>query len=132
VGCARGPINLRDPHTGGLRYSQADPKIPGGAVSIEDAVWMHSLLRSGQRVRVHLAMEAHMEPDADSADVIGEIVGREKHNEIVAVGGHLDSWDVLLRKIDAAKVMPGEGEADIEPLTRDSWPSFKALRGAER
>jgi hypothetical protein len=39
---------------------------------------------------------------------------------------------VLLKKIDAAKVMPGEGEADIEPLMRDSWPSFKALRGAER
>ncbi len=88
------PRSLRDPHTGALQYSQSDPKIPAAAVSVEDAIWMHSLVRSGQRVRVHLAMEAHMEPDADSADVMGEIVGRERPEEIVAVGGHLDSWDV--------------------------------------
>ena len=88
------PRSLRDPHTGGLQYAQADPKIPAAAVSVEDAIWLHSLVRSGQRVRVHLAMEAHMEPDADSADVMGEIVGREKPEEVVAVGGHLDSWDV--------------------------------------
>ena len=88
------PRSLRDPHTGALQYAQADPKIPAAAVSVEDASWLHSLVRSGQRVRVHLAMEAHMEPEADSADVMGEIVGREKPEEIVAVGGHLDSWDV--------------------------------------
>jgi Zn-dependent M28 family amino/carboxypeptidase len=39
-------------------------------------------------------MEAHSEPDADSADVMGEILGREKPDEIVVIGGHLDSWDV--------------------------------------
>jgi carboxypeptidase Q len=39
-------------------------------------------------------MEAHMEPDAPSANVIGEIRGRERPDEIVVVGGHLDSWDV--------------------------------------
>ncbi len=88
------PRSLRDPHTGALQYAQADPKIPAAAVSVEDAIWLHSLVRSGQRVRVRLAMEAHMEPDADSADVMGEIVGREKPEEVVAVGGHLDSWDV--------------------------------------
>jgi len=88
------PRSLRDPHTGALQYSQADPKIPGAAVSVEDAVWIHSLVRSGRRVRVRLMMEGHMEPDADSADVIGEIVGRETPEEIVAIGGHLDSWDV--------------------------------------
>jgi hypothetical protein len=88
------PRSLRDPHTGALQYSQRDPKIPAAAVSVEDAVWIHHLVRSGQRVRVHLAMEARAEPDADSADVMGEIVGREKPDEVVAVGGHLDSWDV--------------------------------------
>lgn len=88
------PRSLRDPHTGALQYSRTDPKIPAAAVSVEDAIWMHDLVRSGQRVRVHLAMEAQMEADADSADVVGEIVGREKPEEIVAVGGHLDSWDV--------------------------------------
>jgi carboxypeptidase Q len=88
------PRSLRDPHTGSLRYSDADPQIPAAAVSVEDAIWIHRLVQSGQRVRVHLEMEAHFDPDASSADVMGEIVGREKPDEVVVMGGHLDSWDV--------------------------------------
>jgi carboxypeptidase Q len=88
------PRSLRDPHTGAMAYSNSDPKIPTAAVSVEDAMWIHGLTRAGQRVRVRLTMEAHTEPDADSADVMGEIVGREKPEEIVVIGGHIDSWDV--------------------------------------
>lgn len=88
------PRSLRDPHTGRTVYADTDPKIPTAAVSVEDAEYLHRLARSGQRVRVHLEMEAHSEPDADSSDVMGEIVGREKPDEIVVMGGHLDSWDV--------------------------------------
>lgn len=88
------PLSLRDPHTGAMRYTDADPRIPTAAVSVEDAEYLHRLAESGQRVRVHLEMEAHSEPDADSADVMGEIVGREKPDEIIDIGGHLDSWDV--------------------------------------
>jgi len=88
------PRSLRDPHTGAMQYAAADPKIPTAAVSVEDAMWIHGLARAGERVRVHLAMEAHAEPDADSADVMGEIVGREKPDEVVVIGGHIDSWDV--------------------------------------
>jgi Zn-dependent M28 family amino/carboxypeptidase len=88
------PRSLRDPHTGAMAYSDRDPKIPTAAVSVEDAMWIHGLARTGQHVRVHLSMEAHTEPDADSADVIGEIVGRDKPDEVVVMGGHIDSWDV--------------------------------------
>lgn len=88
------PRSLRDPHTGALGYSANEPRIPAAALSVEDAVWLHHLARSGEKVRVHLEMEAHSEPDADSADVMGEIVGSEKPDEVVAIGGHLDSWDV--------------------------------------
>jgi hypothetical protein len=88
------PRSLRDPHTGAMNYTDADPKIPTAAVSVEDAMWIHGLTRAGQRVRVRLNMEAHTEPDADSADVMGEIVGTQKPNEIVVIGGHIDSWDV--------------------------------------
>lgn len=88
------PRSLRDPHTGGLGYSDADPKIPAAAVSVEDAIWIHNLAASGQRVRVHLQMEAHFDADADSADVMGEITGSTKPDEVVVIGGHLDSWDV--------------------------------------
>src|SRR5207302_10626460 len=48
----------------------------------------------GARVGVRLMMEAHFEADAESANVVGEIRGREKPDEIVVVSGHLDSWDV--------------------------------------
>ena len=88
------PRSLRDPHTGALGYLPADPKIPAAAVSVEDAIWIHHLTQSGQRVRVHLAMEAHFEPEANSADVMGEITGREFPDQVVALGGHIDSWDV--------------------------------------
>jgi hypothetical protein len=88
------PRSLRDPHTGAMAYSASDPKIPAAAVSVEDAMWIHALVRAGQRVRIRLNMEARMEPDADSADVMGEIAGREKPDEVVVIGGHIDSWDV--------------------------------------
>jgi carboxypeptidase Q len=88
------PRSLRDPHTGSLRYVDTDPKIPAAAVSVEDAIWIHHLIQSGQRVRIHLEMEAHFDPDASSADVMGEIAGRERPDEIVVMGGHIDSWDV--------------------------------------
>jgi carboxypeptidase Q len=88
------PRSLRDPHTGAMQYTATDPKIPAAAVAVEDAIWLHSLIRSGQTVRVHLAMEAHNMSEPDSADVMGEIVGREKPDEVVVIGGHIDSWDV--------------------------------------
>ncbi len=88
------PRSLRDPHTGAMNYSAQDPKIPTAAISVEDAMWLHGLAKAGEKVRVHLEMEAHTEPDADSADVMGEIRGRELPDEVVVMGGHLDSWDV--------------------------------------
>jgi Zn-dependent M28 family amino/carboxypeptidase len=52
------------------------------------------LTDEGGTVRVRLKMEAHETVETDSANVIGEISGREKPEEIVVIGGHLDSWDV--------------------------------------
>ncbi len=88
------PVSLQSPHTGALEYSDADPKIPAAAVTIEDATMIQRLTDAGNSVTVHLEMEARMLPDADSANVIGEIPGREKPEEVVVIGGHIDSWDV--------------------------------------
>jgi carboxypeptidase Q len=88
------PRSLRDPHTGAMNYAEADQRIPAAAISVEDAIYIHKLAQSGTRVRVHLQMESHFEAEADSADVVGDIVGREKPDEVVVIGGHLDSWDV--------------------------------------
>ncbi|HEY7292166.1 MAG TPA: M20/M25/M40 family metallo-hydrolase [Vicinamibacterales bacterium] len=89
-----GPAGLRTPHTGALQYAADSPKIPAAAISTEDADRLQRMAGRGARIVVRLKMEAHMEPDATSANVIGELRGREKPDEIVVVSGHLDSWDV--------------------------------------
>jgi carboxypeptidase Q len=90
-----GPVSLRTPHTGAMApYVDSIPRIPAAAVTIEDATMMRRLLARGQRVRVRLEMAADTLPDALSHNVIGELRGRERPDEVVVVGGHIDSWDV--------------------------------------
>lgn len=91
---AVGPVGLRTPHTGSVTYGQDTPAIPAAAIAAEDANRLARLSARGQRVRVRLRMDGRFESDAESANVVGEIRGREKPDEIVLVGGHLDSWDV--------------------------------------
>jgi Zn-dependent M28 family amino/carboxypeptidase len=86
--------SLRTPHTGAMRYEEKVPQIPAAAVSIEDAELIARLAAAGETVKVRLTMGARMLPDAESANVIAELVGREKPEEIVVIGAHLDSWDV--------------------------------------
>jgi carboxypeptidase Q len=91
---AVGPMGLRTPHTGNMSYGEAAAKIPTAAIAAEDANRIQRLADRGMRVRVRLRMEAHLESDVASANVLAEIVGRERPNEIVLVGCHFDSWDV--------------------------------------
>jgi carboxypeptidase Q len=95
-----GPNGLRTPHTGALTYSSDAPKIPAAAIAAEDADRLQRIADRGARIVVRLKMEAHFEPDVASANVIGEIRGRDKPDEIVVVSGHLDSWDVGAGAID--------------------------------
>src|SRR6516162_8334127 len=89
-----GPPGLRLPHTGALTYADGQPRIPGAAVTTEDAARLQRMVDRGTTVRLKLTMEAHFLPDADSANVVGEIRGRELPDEVVLVSGHFDSWDV--------------------------------------
>lgn len=89
-----GPAGLRTPHTGAVNYQQGTPPIPAAAVSAEDANRIARMTARGQRVRVRLTLDGHFGGDVESANVIGEIRGREYPEEVVLVGGHLDSWDV--------------------------------------
>ena len=88
------PVSLQSPHTGAVEYMEGAGKIPAAAVTIEDALLIQRLVDAGNIVSVHLEMEARTLPDADSANVIGEIPGRERPDEVVVIGGHIDSWDV--------------------------------------
>ena len=92
--------SLRTPHTGSMRYDSAQPKIPAAAMTIEDAELVHRLLAKGDRVRMHLVLTPRTFPDVVSANVIAEIRGRERPEEIVLLGAHLDSWDLGTGAID--------------------------------
>jgi carboxypeptidase Q len=89
-----GPAGLRTPHTGALSYAEGQPQIPAAAVTTEDAARLERMFSRGTKVRLKLMMEAKFLPEADSANVVGEIRGRELPNEVVVIGGHFDSWDV--------------------------------------
>ncbi|HWP99683.1 MAG TPA: M20/M25/M40 family metallo-hydrolase [Vicinamibacterales bacterium] len=95
-----GPMGLRTPHTGALRYAPDAPRIPAAAIAAEDAERLQRLQDRGTRVVVRLRMEARFLPDVESANVVAEIRGRERPEEIVVVGGHLDSWDVGTGALD--------------------------------
>ena len=88
------PPGLRTPHTGALQYAPDAPQIPAAAISTEDADRLQRIVDRGSHPVVRLTMEAHFEADVESANVVGELRGRERPDEIVVVGGHLDSWDV--------------------------------------
>jgi carboxypeptidase Q len=89
-----GPDGLRLPHTGALDYAAGVARIPAAALASEDAELIERMSKRGDKVVVRLKMDAHTEPDVESANVVGELRGRERPDEIVVVGGHLDSWDV--------------------------------------
>jgi len=95
-----GSASLRTPHTGALRYDPKQPKIPAAALTAEDAMLLHRLLARGKRVRMHMLLTPKTLPDVDSANVIAEIRGSEKPEEIVLIGAHLDSWDLATGAID--------------------------------
>ena len=85
--------SLRTPHTGSMRYEDGTPKIPAAAVTVEDSLLIARLAAQGP-VTVKLRLESQELPDAPSANVIGELRGKDKPDEIVMIGAHIDSWDV--------------------------------------
>jgi carboxypeptidase Q len=89
-----GPIGLRTPHTGSVTYAADQPRIPAAAVAAEDANRIVRLTAAGRKVRVRLVTSGAFGPDVETANVVAEIRGRERPDEIVLIGAHLDSWDV--------------------------------------
>jgi hypothetical protein len=89
-----GTDHERLPHTGGMKYEADAPKIPAAALSIPDADLVERFLRDGEKVRIRLTLGCHDSPEAESANVVGEIPGARKPKEIVLLGAHLDSWDL--------------------------------------
>jgi len=86
-------VRSRTPHAGALAYDDGVAKIPAAALATEDADLIAELAARGP-VEIELSLGARMLPDAPSANVIGELRGRELPDEIVLLGAHIDSWDV--------------------------------------
>ena len=84
----------RTPHTGAMRYDPKVPKIPAAALAIPDADLLHRVVAQGKPVRLKLELGAKTLPEADSANVIGEVLGSSLPDEVVLLGAHLDSWDL--------------------------------------
>ncbi|MEP6769773.1 MAG: M20/M25/M40 family metallo-hydrolase [Acidobacteriota bacterium] len=92
----------RTPHTGGVTYAEGVPRIPAAALSIPDAELLERIVAEGRPVRVRFTLGCAPQPDAESANVVGEIPGRGRDPEIVLLGAHLDSWDLGTGAIDDA------------------------------
>lgn len=88
------PFSMQTPHTGNIRYDDDVEPIPFAAITLEDSELMQRFQDRGEKIEVHLTMGAEMLPDALSHNIIGELRGSEKPEEIVVIGGHIDSWDV--------------------------------------
>jgi Zn-dependent M28 family amino/carboxypeptidase len=88
-------------HTGSMRYTEGVTSIPAAAVSNEDAELIAYLAEKGA-VRMRLLLTPQTLPDAVSYNVIADLKGSEKPDEIVIVSGHLDSWDLGTGALDDA------------------------------
>jgi len=89
-----GPYSMNTPHTGTSAYEDGVKKIPHAAITLEDAAMMGRMSRLGLKIKVTLYMEARSFGDVPSQNVMGEIRGSEYPDEVIVLGGHIDSWDV--------------------------------------
>ncbi|MDX1670804.1 MAG: M28 family metallopeptidase [Balneolaceae bacterium] len=111
-----GPYSMKTPHTGNSRYSDDVKKIPHAAITLEDAAMLHRMQEYGDKIVIRLYMEAQTLPDAESRNVIAEIRGSEKPEEIVVLGGHIDSWDV------------GQGVMDDAGGCLAAWEALRIIK----
>jgi carboxypeptidase Q len=113
---AVGPMAHRTPHTGNMSYAGDTGQIPAAAISVEDAQRIARLVDRKVRVRLRLKMQAKFEPDVESFNVVGEIRGSERPQEIVLVGCHFDSWD------------PGTGASDDAVGCIVTWEAARLMK----
>lgn len=82
-----------EPHTGSMGYKDSINKIPACAISTNGANWLSNYLKTDKELKFYLKMNCETLPEEKSYNVVGEIYGTEKKEEIITVGGHLDAWD---------------------------------------
>jgi len=111
-----GSYSIQNPHTGSMRYDTTVRRIPAAALSSEDAMMLHRMQRRGEEIVLTLKMGARHLPDAQSRNVVAELRGSESPNEIVVMGGHIDSWDV------------GQGAMDDAGGSVAAWEALRLIQ----
>lgn len=81
------------PHTGSTASGDTIKTVPAVALGLRDADWLDSTIRSGTTVYATLQTYGHFLPDTTGHNVIGELRGSEFPDQVITIGGHLDSWD---------------------------------------
>lgn len=81
------------PHTGVMLYEDNVKQIPSAAISVIDADFLSKAIQSEPNLNITIKMDCKSFPDVESYNVIGQLTGGEKPNEVIVVGGHFDSWD---------------------------------------
>ena len=81
------------PHTGVMNYEDGVKQIPSAAISVMDADLLSKAIKNEPDLRITIKMDCKTFPDVQSYNVIGQLTGSEKPNEVIVVGGHFDSWD---------------------------------------
>ena len=95
-----GTDSHRMPHTGSMRYDPLQPKIPAAALSNPDADQLERMAKRAERIRLYLQLTPRFLGEVSSGNVIADILGSEHPEEVVVIGGHLDSWDLGTGAID--------------------------------
>ena len=111
-----GPWSMNTPHTGVMAYNDDVQKIPNAALTMEDAMMLSRIHDRGNKIIVKLDMNARMVADRWSHNVLGEIKGSIYPEEVVVVGGHIDSWDV------------GQGAHDDGGACIASWEVLRLIK----
>jgi carboxypeptidase Q len=97
-----GTDSHRNPHTGITRFDEGLTPIPSAALSVPDADQLTRLLALNKPIRLRVALDCGWDGIATSHNVIGEVTGNHRtlRNEVVVIGGHLDSWDLGTGAVD--------------------------------
>ena len=111
-----GPWSMDTPHTGVMAYKDDVQKIPNAALTMEDAMMLSRIHDRNDKIIVKLDMSARMVADRWSHNVLGEIKGSIYPEEVVVVGGHIDSWDV------------GQGAHDDGGACIASWEVLRLIK----
>jgi carboxypeptidase Q len=111
-----GPWSMNTPHTGVMAYKDDVQKIPNAALTMEDAMMLRRIHDRNDKIIVKLDMSARMVADRWSHNVLGEIKGSIYPEEVVVVGGHIDSWDV------------GQGAHDDGGACIASWEVLRLIK----